>query len=538
MKKKVQDLRLLSTEELKQLWQQAVKSERNKLAKENYGLFLQFMLQGDYKRAKHTEILCSKLQDVADGKIKRLIITMPPRHSKSTTVSRYFPAWYLGNHPDDNIMIISYGATLAEDFSLVARETLREFGEEIFGVELSKYKKGVKKWNISHQSGSCMAAGVGGPITGRGAQIAILDDPISNWDEAQSVTMRNGAWDWYQSVLRSRLTPTGAIIIVQTRWHTDDLVGRLEKEAENGGTKWEIITMQAISDGKTDDILGREEGEALWPEEFNLQVLEETKRDLGIIKWSCLYQQNPAPLSGYTFNEDWLRYYTDDDIVYNPSENNYYFKGEPIIARYASCDPAVKIEEINDYTAIIVADITRSKNVIIRKILQKKINIPDQLKTIVYMQDIWHPSKFFLEDVGYQLAIRDVILSQDNYVPFSTIKRGGKGSKSKEVRISEMSPMFECNKVYIKTDMTNFLEEYKLFPSAKNDDILDATEMILSKVRDLPNFGKATSTTDIQRIKTKEITVPKSIIKFNHFNFQETGSKNLVDTSGNYFKFS
>ena len=536
MKKRKMDLKLLSTDELKLLWQRAMNKERKQLASNDYAFYLSYVLGDNYMHTRHTKLLTDRLQKIADGeKNARIMISMPPRHSKSETCSKHFPAYYLGKNPDKEIILVTYGASLSEDFSRIARADFKEFAPDLFNLSLSPEKQNVARWEIENHRGGCTVSSVGGSLYGRGCSLILADDLLKDFEQASSHNIKEGLWSWYRSVLRTRLTPDGSIIIIMTRWTIDDICGKLIEDEKHGGEKWEVINLPAISTGNN-DILGRDEGEPLWPEKFNIETLTSIKSAIGTISWNTLYQQNPVPYGDMIFNDKWLKYYKDEDIIYNPSDTIYYFKGEPIICRYASCDPAVKTGELNDYTAIVVADITRSKNVLVRKILRKKINIPEQLKTIVSINDIWHPNKFFLEDVGYQIAIRDIILGNGEYVPFVAVSRGGKSSK--ELRISETSPMFENGKVFIKDDMDEFIEEYKLFPSAPHDDTIDALEIILAKVRDLPNFGKATSTTDIQRIKTKEITVPKSIIKFNHFNFQETGSKNLVDTSGNYFKFS
>lgn len=539
-KKLKEKLNSLSSKEIKFLYTQAYEKEKRKLANENYAFYLSYILGENYTHTKHTKLLTDRLQRIADGeKNARIMISMPPRHSKSETCSKHFPSYYLGKNPNNEIILVTYGSALSEDFSRIAREDFKEFGEELFNLKLSSSKQNVSRWELEGCRGGCTAVGVGGSIYGRGCSLIIADDLLKGYEQAGSNSIKEGIWAWYRSVLRTRLTPDGSIIIIMTRWTTDDICGRLIEEEKHNGEKWEVISLPAISNGDGDP-LNRPEGEPLWPERFNLETLDAIKRAIGTISWNTLYQQNPVPFGDIIFNTDWLQYYNDEDIIYNPQDGSYYFKGEPIIARYASCDPAVKTEEINDYTAVIVADITRSKNIIIRKILRKKINIPDQLKLVVNVNSIWKPTKFFIEDVGYQIAIKDVILSQGNYVPFVTITRGGKSNK--EIRISEMSPMFENGKVYIKEDMDDFIDEYKLFPSSRHDDILDAMEVIFSKVRDLPNFGKSLLSGGINKIYQEEVKVPKSEVKFKYYDFMQTRNYNFSEihknnSFGKYFKF-
>jgi predicted phage terminase large subunit-like protein len=177
---------------------------------------LDFMLldgRGQWQQANHLDILCSKLEAVEQGTLKRLMVFLPPRSGKSEVTSKKFPAWYLGKHPDREIILSSYAADLAYDFSRIARTTLEEWGS-LWGVELSEKSSAVNRWGLQGFRGGMMAAGVGGPITGRGAHVALIDDPIKNWQDAQSVVLRERAYNWYKTTLRTRLAPGGAIVLV------------------------------------------------------------------------------------------------------------------------------------------------------------------------------------------------------------------------------------------------------------------------------------------------------------------------------------
>lgn len=261
--------------------------------REDLAFFCEYTSKGLWKAAKHHKALCEKLELVAQGKIKRLLVRMPPRHGKSEIISRYFPAWFLGNNPNEEIILTSYGEKLTFDFSRAARAVFEEWGHRLWGHALSRDSASVARWEVANHRGGLTAAGVGGPITGRGARIAIIDDPIKNYEEAFSKHVRDQIWKWYQSTLRTRLTPNGAIIVVMTTWHDDDLSGKLLEEMSSGGDQWVTLTFPAIA--VEEDALGRDIGDPLWPEHgFDKEWAEETQKAVGSYIWGALYQQSPS----------------------------------------------------------------------------------------------------------------------------------------------------------------------------------------------------------------------------------------------------
>src|SRR5690606_463657 len=231
---------IFSVEQLMEVWEED--------ARNNLDFFLEYESQGHWSIAPHLELLCREIQEVErrvrEGEGDRLMVFMPPRHGKSEVVSKKGPAWLLGRNPDWEIIISSYAADLAYDFSRIARTTLKAQGPPLWGVDVDPESSAVGRWGIKDHRGGLIAAGVGGPITGRGAHIAIIDDPFKNWQDAQSATIREMVWNWYRSTLRTRLAPGGAIILVMTRWHVDDLAGRLLKEELNDlGEEWRVISL-------------------------------------------------------------------------------------------------------------------------------------------------------------------------------------------------------------------------------------------------------------------------------------------------------
>ncbi len=255
---------------------------------------------------QHIDKLIGVLQRVADGEIDRLMVFMPPRHGKSETVSRLFTAYYLQRYPERWVGINSYGDALASTLSRNARDHYVSAGGSL-RVDASA----MHHWE-TRKGGGLWAAGVGGPITGKGFHLGLIDDPLKNAEEAASETLRAKQEDWYRSTFYTRAEPGAAIVIIQTRWHMDDLSGWLL--ASEGGEDdepegWHIVSMPAVADGSperwpascTVEADERAEGEALCPERYPLAKLRKLARRLGDYFWSALYQQRPTPLEGEMF---------------------------------------------------------------------------------------------------------------------------------------------------------------------------------------------------------------------------------------------
>jgi predicted phage terminase large subunit-like protein len=270
--------------------------------------FLELDGAGRWQRANHLERLCSKLEELegaarGEGGCDRAIFCLPPRGGKSEVCSKKFPAWCLGRNPDFEIILSTYAADLSYDFSRIARSTLREWGKPLWDVAVSEESSSVSKWGISGYRGGLTAAGVGGPITGRGAAIAIIDDPVKNAEEAASKVIQDKIWDWYRSTLYTRLAPDSAVVVIMTRWAEDDLVGRLVAEMETAdGEDWEVLSIPALAE--PGDPLGRKIGESYWPERFPVDWLQRRQVVVGPFYWEALYQQHPLDAAGKIFNPD------------------------------------------------------------------------------------------------------------------------------------------------------------------------------------------------------------------------------------------
>jgi len=248
-----------------------------------------------YEAAEHHRLIAEKLEAVERGDIDRLMIFMPPRHGKSELASRRFPSWYLGRNPDKQIIAASYNSELAGDFGREVRNIVGspEYSR-LFDVTLAADSKAANRWHTDKR-GMYVAAGVGTAITGRGAHIALIDDPLKDREEADSEVIRDKVYNWYTSTLYTRLMPGGSIILIQTRWHDDDLAGRLLAE---GSDDWDVLELPA-----------EKNGEALWPQWYPIETLNRIKEALPARDWNSLYQQNPIPDDGDFFKREWFHRY-------------------------------------------------------------------------------------------------------------------------------------------------------------------------------------------------------------------------------------
>lgn len=258
----------------------------------------------DFKVGAHHRQIAEALESVERGECDRLMIFAPPRHTKSELASRRFPAWFLGRHPDRQLIAATYSGDFALDFGRDVRGIVNgeEFKALFPDVALAADSQAANRWH-TNKGGVSVYVGVGGPITGRGAHIALIDDPFKNREEADSEIRRETVWKWYTSTLRTRLMPGGAIVLILTRWHEDDLAGRL---LERQGSEWKVIELPAIANENT------AEEKALWPEWYDLQALRRIRSDVGPRDWSALYQQRPTPDDGTYFLREWFRWYDDE----------------------------------------------------------------------------------------------------------------------------------------------------------------------------------------------------------------------------------
>ena len=286
--------------ELLNLLEEYEKSKTNSACKENFLSFVKEMWPA-FINGNHHKIMADAFKDVIDGKLKRLIINMPPRHTKSEFASYLLPAWFLGNYPDKKVIQTAHTAELAVGFGRKVRNLVGDKDyQNVFGeVKLQADSKAAGRWNTNHK-GEYFAIGVGGAVTGKGADLLIIDDPHSEQEGASAdVNVFNKTYEWYTSGPRQRLQPGGAIVIVMTRWHQRDLTGQIiDASIKRGGAdEWKVIELPAIMPS----------GNPLWPEFWSQTELDALKAELPVSKWSAQYQQDPTSEEGALIKREWWR---------------------------------------------------------------------------------------------------------------------------------------------------------------------------------------------------------------------------------------
>jgi hypothetical protein len=288
--------------------------ERGMALERSPGSMAAVLTDGRELQAAHLALIDQVFRDIARGIPRKVLITMPPRHGKSRRAARWAPLWYLSRHPDHRVMIASYSADLADDHGRWIRDAIATYGPQI-GLHLHAGSKAANRFDLADTTGGrleggLVTAGVGGGLTGKGAHLAVVDDPIKDAADAQSPTMRTRLWDWWTSVLNTRIEPGGSIIVIQTRWHEADLAGRIL--AGEDAADWTIIDLPAIADSE-DDPLGRPVGAPLWPKRYGRKALAKIRRAVGERVWWSLFQQKPRPLEGGVWKWPWI---TDNRVTH------------------------------------------------------------------------------------------------------------------------------------------------------------------------------------------------------------------------------
>ncbi|KOR93962.1 phage terminase large subunit [Geobacillus stearothermophilus] len=438
----------------------SLNSLERELAKEDYSVYLEYVHFGRYIPSRHSDLICDYLMKVEKGEIDRLMIFMPPRHSKSMTVTETFPSWFIGRNPDRRVIEVSYGDSLARRFGRANRQKIEMFGEELFGIKISNDMGSVTSWDVEGRRGGMISVGIGGGITGQGADLLIIDDPIKNRKEADSLTYRNMLWNEWQNTLSTRLQPGGRVILILTRWHEDDLAGRLlEHEPE----RWTVVSLPAICDSEN-DLLGRKIGEPLWPEYgFDEKWAEETKKSVGSRTWNALYQQRPTPPSGAIIHRSWFKYY----------------KQAPQMDEYIqSWDFAFK--DTND-GSFVVGQVWGRKGAdkYLLDQVRAKLSFTESIRAIVSLTSKWPQAQAkLIEDRANGTAIINALRHQISGM-LPVVPNG-----TKVERLNAVSPQFEAGNVYIPHPsiapwVHDYVEELVAFPNAPSDDQVDATSQAL-----------------------------------------------------------
>lgn len=445
------------TEEHKEI---LAKQAHIELCNREYRDYIEYVHRGHYTHFQHTEYICERLQKIADGEQKRIIIELPPRHSKSMTVTESFPSYFIGKNPNKRVIATAYGDSLARKFGRLNKQKLDEFGLEVFDVEVGRKTSKATNWTLEGHRGGMLSTGIGGGITGEGADLLIVDDPFKNREEANSQTMRDKIWDEWQNTLLTRLHKGASVIVIMTRWHEDDLVGRL---LQSEGDKWERIRLPAIAEDQ-DDLLGREIGDPLCPElGFDEEWAEEKKHSVGSRVWSALYQQRPSPADGEMFKRQHWRYYK---ILPELSEFDEILQ---------SWDMAFKDSAKNDNDYVVGQVWGRiGANKYLIDMVRGRMGFPATLQAVRNLTARYPEAQAKLvEDKANGTAVIQTLQNEiHGIIPINP--EGGK-----ESRASSASVDVEAGNVYlpdpsIKPWVHDFVEEHASFPNGAHDDMVDA----------------------------------------------------------------
>lgn len=417
--------------------------------------------------------VCQRLEkfsaDVAAKKSPRLILQMPPRAGKSTIASVAFPAWHLGNYPTHEIISCSYSTSLAMTFSRKVRNMLREdsYGAVFPKTELDPDSQSAEAW-LTTLGGGYVSAGVGSGITGRGATILLMDDPLKNAEEAKSDVVKEAMREWYASTAYTRLAPGGGVILIMTRWAEDDIAGWLLSEAEAGGEQWEVIKYPAIAE---EDETYRDKGEALHPERYDLPALERIRKAVGPRVWNALYQQNPTPDTGDYFTTSMFQYY-------NPAALD-----RSALKYYQAWDLAIGQNDRNDFTVGVTVGVDRLDNMYVVGVERGKWTGMQIVEKILDSYELWRPSVVGIERGHIELAIGPFLEKRQKerrlYEMFVQDLKTGR--RDKEARARAIQGRMQQGKVFFPKDSdfgSTLISELLKFPNGEHDDQVDALAWI------------------------------------------------------------
>ena len=418
----------------------------------------------DFIQGSHHKVVADKFNKLAEGKIKRLIINMPPRHTKSEFASYLLPAWMVGKNPKLKIIQSTNTTELSIRFGRKAKFLLDspEY-QEVFQTRLKEDSQAAGKWE-TQQGGEYYASGVGSAITGRGADLLIIDDPHSEQD-AMNMAAMDRTYEWYTSGPRQRLQPGGAIVVVMTRWNEKDLTGRLlHAQSETRADQWEVVEFPAILPSK----------EALWPEYWDTDALKKVKASIGIQKWNAQYMQDPTSEEGAIIKREWWRDWDDDKMP----------KIQHIIQSY---DTAFMKKETADYSAITTWGIFREDedkppNLILVDATKGRYEFPELRRKALESYKYWEPETVLIEAKASGLPLtyelRNMGIPVINFTP-------SKGN-DKHTRVNSVAPLFESGTIWAPTHKSfaqEVMEECAAFPYGEHDDLVDSTTQAVMRFR-------------------------------------------------------
>lgn len=398
-------------------------------ASRHFGDFCRYV-DSSYLFPPHLKLLHKKLEAVERGECQRLMVFMPPRHGKSETASRKFPAWFIGRNPDKNVIETSYAHQLAMSFSREARDLVdsRRY-RSVFPIRIARDSRSVNDWGIFGRKGGMMAAGVGGATTGYGADLFIIDDPFKNKEEADSEVIREKVWDWYRSVVLTRLEPGGSIVLIMTRWHQDDLAGRILKEDPD----WDVVNIPAVAE--ENDPIGRQVGEALWPKRYTLATLEQIKRRVGSRIWAALFQGHPMDPESALFVRSMFRRYKALPMEYE---------------RFGGIDTATSTKTLNDFSALVDVCKDWEKYLYVDDVFLDKVSVTTLARHVSSQQASKKYRDIYLEKNNAGEAVRQRVEEVGREDETNPPVTGITVSTDKVVRASEWAHLVETGVLKFK----------------------------------------------------------------------------------------
>jgi predicted phage terminase large subunit-like protein len=418
-----------------------------------------------YRDAAHHRAIARKLEAVERGEVTRLMISMPPRHGKSMLASEFFPAWYLGRNPGHYVVAATYAQDLADDFGRKVKNQIADetFGAIFPGVTLKQDSQAVKRFHVegpadtvsTTQAGAYFAVGVGGPLTGRGAHLLLIDDPVKNRQEADSEVLRRRMRDWYTSTAYTRLMPGGRIVVIQTRWHEDDLSGWLLRE--HGQEDWDTLYLPAIS----------KDGKALWPEQYPVARLEKIRQAVGPRDWSALYQQEPTPDTGDYFQKDWLR--PVNELPLGTS-----------LRVYGASDYAVTARG-GDFTVHVVVGIDCDNRMYLLDLWRGQTDSAEWIEALCDLVLKWHPLEWAEETGQIKAALGPFLERRMLERQAYTYRRQFPTKGDKAVRAQSMRARMSMLGLHLPADApwrSDLESELLRFPAGVHDDQVDALGLI------------------------------------------------------------
>ena len=438
------------------------------IAQKSFMAFVKEMWPG-FIHGRHHALMAKKFEEIADGKVRRLIINMPPRHTKSEFASYLLPAWFLGKFPHKKVIQCSNTAELAVGFGRKVRNLVDgETYAKIFpNVALRTDSKAAGRW-ATNANGDYFAIGVGGTVTGKGADLLIIDDPHSEQEAALAAgdpSVYDKVHEWFTSGPRQRLQPGGAIVIVMTRWGKRDLTGRvLQSMVERDGDEWEVISLPAIMPS----------GNSLWPEFWALPELEKLKNELPISKWSAQYQQDPSAEEGAIVKREWWKVWEQE----RPPQCAFIIQ---------SWDTAFTKNERSDYSACTTWGVfymnenENDPHVILLDALKERLEFPELKTRALEMYKEWEPDAFIVEAKASGAPLVFELRRMGIPVQEFTPTRGN----DKITRVNSVSDLFASGKIWAprKRWAEEVIEEMAAFPNSDHDDLVDSATQALIRFR-------------------------------------------------------